>query len=73
MTFSVPETLAVEFMRRVAPQDRSRFVSDALTTRLADRDLELIRACEAANQDTEVAEIEKEFEGIREAVAQPWK
>src|SRR5438874_3834001 len=63
MTFSVPEPLAAQLLRRVASRDRSRFVSEALAARLEERDLALIRACEVANQDADVAEIEKEFDG----------
>ena len=73
MTFSVPEPLAVQFLRRVASRDRSRFMSEALAARLEERDLQLIRACETANQDLDVAEIEKEFDGIRDQMAEPWK
>ena len=73
MTFSVPEPLAAQFLGRVASRDRSRFVSEALAARLNERDLELIRACEAANQDLDVAEIEKEFDGIRDEMPEPWK
>ena len=73
MTFSVPETLAVQFLSRVAPRERSRFVSEALAVRPEERDLALIRACEAPNQDLDVAEIEKEFDGIRDEMAEPWK
>lgn len=73
MTFSVPEPLAVELLRRVASRDRSRFVSEALAARLAERDVALIRACEIANQDLEVAELERELDGIGDCVAEPWK
>lgn len=73
MTFSVPEPLAVQFLSRVASRDRSRFISEALAARLRERDLELARACEAANQDLDVAEIEREFDGIRDEMAEPWK
>jgi hypothetical protein len=62
MTFSVPEPLAVQFLRRVASRDRSRFVSEALAARLEERNVELIRACEIANQDVDAAEIEREFD-----------
>ena len=72
MTFSVPELLAAQFLRRVPSRDRSRFVSEALAARLEARDLDLIRACEIANQDQDVAEIEKEFDGIGDAMAEPW-
>lgn len=73
MTFSVPEPLAVQFLSRVASRDRSRFVSDALAARLRERDLELVRACEIANQDLDAAEIERDFDAIRDEMAEPWK
>ena len=66
MTFSVPEQLAVQFLRRIPSRDRSRFVSEALEAQLEARDHQLIRAFEAANADLDVAEIEKEFDGIRD-------
>jgi hypothetical protein len=72
MTFSIPEPLADQFLRRIASRDRSRFVSEALAARLKECDLQLIRACETANQDLEAAEIEKEFDGIRDETAEPW-
>ena len=65
MTFSVPEPLAAQLPRRVASRDRSRFISEAVAARLEERDVALIRACEIANQDPDVAEIEEEFDGIR--------
>ena len=73
MTFSVPELLAVQFLRRIASRDRSRFVSEAVAARLEERDAALIRACEMANQDQDVAEIEKELDGIGDEMAEPWK
>jgi hypothetical protein len=73
MTFSVPEPVALQLLRRVAPRDRSRFVSEAVAARLEERDAALIRACEIVNQDLEVAEIEKEFDGIVDEMAEPWK
>lgn len=73
MTFSVPEHLAAQFLSRVPSRDRSRFISEALAARLRERDLELVRACETANQDLEVAEIEKDLDGIRDEMAEPWK
>ena len=73
MTFSIPESLAAQLLRRVASRDRSRFASEALAARLQERDAALIRACEIANQDLDVAEIEKEFDGIGDEMAEPWK
>jgi metal-responsive CopG/Arc/MetJ family transcriptional regulator len=73
MTFSVPEQLAVQLLRRIPSRDRSRFVSEALATRLEERDAALIRACEIANQDMGVAEIEKELAELGDEIAEPWK
>jgi Arc/MetJ-type ribon-helix-helix transcriptional regulator len=73
MTFSVPEPLAEQLLRRVASRDRSRFVSEAVAARLEERDVALTRACEIANQDLDVAEIEREFDGIHDEMAEPWK
>jgi hypothetical protein len=61
MTFSIPEPLAAQFARKVASRDRSRFVSEALAARLEQHELELIRACETANMDLDVAEIENDL------------
>ena len=73
MTFSVPEPLAVQFLQRVASRDRSRFVSEALAGRLEERDAALSRACEIANQDLNVTEIEKEFDRLSDGMAEQWK
>ena len=73
MTFSVPEPLALQLLRRARSCDRSRFVGEALAARLEEGDVALIRACEISNQDLDVAEIEKEFDGIGDAVAERWK
>jgi hypothetical protein len=59
--------------RAVGSRDRSRFVSEALAARLQERDAALIRACEIANQDPDVTEIEKEFDGIGDEMAEPWR
>jgi hypothetical protein len=73
MTISVPEPLAVRFLGRVASRDRSRFVSEALAARLDERDAALIRACEMANRDVDVAGIEKELDGLADEIVEPWK
>ncbi|MGA2153915.1 MAG: hypothetical protein ABSH37_05835 [Bryobacteraceae bacterium] len=73
MTFSVPEPLATQFLRRFASRDRSRFVSEALAARLEERDVALIRACEVVNQDLDVAEIERDLDEIGDEMAEPWK
>jgi hypothetical protein len=50
MTFSLPEPLARDFLRRVPARERSRFVAEALVERLKGADQALARACKLANR-----------------------
>jgi metal-responsive CopG/Arc/MetJ family transcriptional regulator len=73
MTFSLPEDLASSFTRRVPARDRSRYVADALADKLAQREQRLIQACEIANHDSQVREIELEFDALTDAMPEPWE
>jgi hypothetical protein len=73
MTFTLPEDLASQFVRRVPARDRSRYVADAITKQLADRDKRLIRACEIANEDPALLEVEKEFDALNDELHEPWE
>ena len=73
MTFTLPDDLASTFARRVPARDRSRYVADAIAEKLAERDRRLIQACEIANQDPEVREIEREFDALTDAMPEPWE
>jgi hypothetical protein len=73
MTFTLPSDLASSFMRRVPARERSRYIADALAEKLADREKRLIRACEIANQDSEVREIELEFDALTDAMPESWE
>jgi hypothetical protein len=73
MTFTLPEDLAGAFTKRVPARDRSRYVADALAEKLAEREKRLIHACEIANQDPQVREIELEFDALTDAMSEPWK
>jgi len=64
MTFTLPEELAAQFVRQVPARDRSRYLAGALAEKLAERQRQLIRACEVANHDTDVALIEDEFDAL---------
>jgi ubiquinone biosynthesis protein UbiJ len=72
MTFTLAEDIAVKFVRRVPARDRSRYVAAALAEKLTEADRQLVRACEIANQDPEVAAIEQEFESLPSEMAEPW-
>ena len=73
MTFTLPGELASSFVRRVPARDRSRYVADAIAEKLAERERRLIQACEIANQDSEVREIECEFDALTDALSEPWE
>ena len=72
MTFTLSDELASLFVRRVPARQRSRYVAEAVAARLADHDREILRACEVANQDSEVLTIEKEFDSLSGEIAEPW-
>jgi metal-responsive CopG/Arc/MetJ family transcriptional regulator len=73
MTFSLPAELASSFTKRVPARERSRYVADAIAEKLAERERRLIRACEIANQDSELREIEQEFDALTDGIAEPWE
>ena len=73
MTFSLPEDLASSFTRRVPARDRSRYVADALADKLAEREKRLIQACEIANQDSQVREIELDLDALTDAMPEHWE
>ena len=72
MTFTLPEELAARFARRVPARKRSRYLAEALAQKLAERDRQLVRACEIANHDPEVRAIENEFDSLPGEIAEPW-
>ncbi|HYW43301.1 MAG TPA: hypothetical protein VE959_10630 [Bryobacteraceae bacterium] len=72
MTFALPEDLAAQFIHRVPARDRSRYLAAALAEKLAERERQLIRACELANQDAEVARVEDEFDALPDEITETW-
>jgi hypothetical protein len=73
MTFTLPDDLASSFTRRVPARERSRYVADAIADKLAEREKRLILACEIANQDPEVREIEQDFDALTDALPEQWE
>jgi hypothetical protein len=75
MTFTVPDNLAAEFVRKVLPRDRSRYVAEAIAAKLAERDAQMIGACEAANADPDILGIEQEWDALADRahrISEPW-
>jgi hypothetical protein len=76
MTFTIPEKVAALFMKRVPSQDRSRYVTDAIASKLREREQALIRSCEIANRDPDVLAIETEWETLADEadqIVEPWR
>jgi hypothetical protein len=64
MTFTLPEEVAKQFVRRVPSRERSRYLTEALKEKFSAHDCLLIQACHLANNDPDVRAIEKEFDAI---------
>jgi hypothetical protein len=74
-TFTLPEDLATEFLRRVPASSRSQYVARAIAARLREREQQLARACEIANNSAEVRAIEASFDALADEadiVQEPW-
>jgi hypothetical protein len=75
LTFTLPEDVAAEFLRRIPPSERSRYVATAIAAKLREREEQLIRACEIANNSADVLNIEHSFDDLADEVdrvQEPW-
>lgn len=74
MTFTIPAELAAQFVRRVPSRDRSRYVAEAISAKLSEREARLIRSCAAANRSSDLRRIEREWEAMAESetLGEPW-
>ena len=71
MTFTIPETLAGQLLKRVPARDRSRYVTEAIAAKLQQREEQLIRACEIANSDADLLAIERDWEALPDKIVEP--
>jgi Arc/MetJ family transcription regulator len=71
MTFTLPEDLAAQLLRRVPARHRSRYVSEALGAKLRERADRLLLACELANADPDILAIEREWDALPDEVKEP--
>jgi hypothetical protein len=72
MTFTIPDDLAAQFVRRVPARDRSRYIAEALRAMLRGRETRLIESCEVANRSVDVRAVESEWESLNDRVGEPW-
>ena len=71
MTFSIPDDVADRFVRAVPAQDRSRFLTQVLEKSMLERDLDLVRACQEANEIEDLLAIEQEFSALPNTMTEP--
>jgi hypothetical protein len=72
MTFTLPDDVACQLLKRVPARDRSRYVAQAIAAKLEERSQRLIRACDIANTEIDVASIEREWDALNDAIPEPW-
>lgn len=74
-TFTLPQDVASEFVRRVPPSRRSQYVATAIAAKLREREDELARACEIANNSADVLDIETSLDALAggsDRLQEPW-
>jgi hypothetical protein len=72
MTFTVPEEIAVPFLRRVGPSRRSKYVAEAIAARMRERADIIKEACLAANNDSETQQMQAEFDALPDTMIEEW-
>jgi hypothetical protein len=72
MTFTFPEEVANSFVRAIGSTRRSRFVVEAVEAKLRERERILIDACEAANNDPETQDIQREMAALPDTMTEAW-
>ncbi len=72
MTFTIPDDLAGQFLKRVQARERSRYVAEAIRTKLREREQQLIHACDIANADADVLVLEQDFGRLSDDIVEPW-
>ena len=58
--------------KRVPARERSRFLVHALEKCLREQEVELARACVAANRDPKARVLEKEWDRVQDEIEEPW-
>lgn len=72
VTFSLPKDLVRRFASRVPARQRSRYVAEALSAKLSERELMLARACEIVNGNRAVRALERDWEVLTGEIKEPW-
>ena len=68
LTFTLPEDLATEFLRRIPTSNRSQYVAAAIAAKLREREEQCVHACKVANSSADILEIETSFDALADEV-----
>ena len=72
VTFSLPDELVKNFVRRVPARYRSRYVADALAAKLNEREQMLARACQIVNRSPTIRAVERDWDALTDEILEPW-
>ena len=75
LTFTLPQDLATEFLRRVPASNRSQYVAAAIAAKFREREEQLAQACHVANRSADILDIETSLDGLADEVdrvQEPW-
>ncbi|MBI4534301.1 MAG: hypothetical protein HY711_10195 [Candidatus Melainabacteria bacterium] len=72
LTFTVPEDIFQRFATVVPSRTRSAIVSTLLEEEAKRREMTLAAACDAANADAGLAELEADFQALENTVSEPF-
>jgi hypothetical protein len=72
MTFTLPEEVAIPFLRRVGPSRRSKYVAEAIEAKLRERAEMIKEACLAANNDPDTQQMQAEFDALPDTMTEAW-
>lgn len=72
VTFSLPKDLVRRFASRVPARQRSRYVAEALSAKLSEREQMLARACEIVNSNRAIRALEREWDALADEIKEPW-
>ena len=72
VTFSLPKNLVAQLAKRVPVRERSRYVAEALATKLKEREQLLAHACEMANRSRKIRALERDWDVLTDEIREPW-
>ena len=73
LTISLPEDLAIKFVRAVPSNRRSRYIAELLEAKLLrDKEQMLIDACNALENDPDDLEVQRDLARLPDTLTEEW-